>query len=101
LEAELAGEGVLGESGSGDIWDGLIGLRAHFDLTERWYLLPLGDVGAGDSDILAQLYAGAGYRFESFGVGLGLRVMYFDFGSGAPLEDQLIYGPILSGKFAF
>ena len=101
LGVDVQGRGPLNMSRSADIWDGVIGLRAHYDLNELWYLPLLVDVGAGDSDFLTQAYVGLGYRFKHVDAALGFRLMYYDFGDGAPLKDQLVYGPIISVKFTF
>lgn len=101
LEVDVQGRGTVNRSTSSDIWDGVIGARAHYNLSEHWYVPLLVDVGAGDSDFLTQAYAGLSYRFKHVDAALGFRLMYNDFGDGAPLKNQLIYGPVISAKITF
>ena len=36
-------------SDSGDVWDGIVGVRGHVPLTEKWYLPYYFDIGTGQS----------------------------------------------------
>lgn len=102
VRMSLEGErGILDESGSADIWDGMIGVQGEYSINERWFIPFFGDIGAGDSDFVSNVYAGVGYRFDWGQLALGFRTMYWDFGSSAPLKDELGYGPVLSAKFIF
>lgn len=89
------------EGGSAEIWDATIGVRGRYNLNENWYLGYYVEAGAGDSDFIGQFYCDIGYRFKSAEVFFGFRYLSYDFGSGAPLKDETVYGPLLGATFRF
>ena len=105
VKLDIIGNRILGgafnERASGHLWDGLVGVRGEYRISDRWYMPFMADVGTGDSDFAAQVYAGIGYRFKYADVVLGFRYLYYDFASGAPLQDETVWGPILTIGFTF
>ncbi|MFC1818588.1 hypothetical protein ACFL0B_05770 [Thermodesulfobacteriota bacterium] len=45
-------------SESVDLWDGIVGIKGAFMLNKNWYIPYSADIGAGDSKMTWQLYAG-------------------------------------------
>jgi len=88
-------------SGSKDLWDGIVGVRGAFLLNKNWYIPYYGDIGAGDSDLTWQLYAGIGYMFNWGDIVLGYRYLEYDEGNDKLLHDLKLYGPLLGVKFKF
>jgi len=103
LDADIklsVGSTVLAEaSDSGSNWDGIIGVRGHMDLSDRWYVHYYADVGTGDSDSTWQAVAGINYRFERLDAVLGYSHMEWDFDSDELLGDLEIGGPYVGIKF--
>jgi len=87
--------------GSGSNWDAIVGVHGRIDLTDKWYLPYYLDVGAGDSDLTWQAFAGAGYRFQKVDGFLGYRYTYWDFDDSGALDDLDLSGPMLGVKFRF
>ena len=48
------GHGDVKISDSGDVWDGIVGLRGNVKLDKYWYLPYYFDVGTGASDLTWQ-----------------------------------------------
>jgi hypothetical protein len=92
---------VFNESASKDFWDGIVGMRAKFDVGQSWYLPMYFDIGAGDSDFTWQAYAGVGYHFSSFDAVLMYRYLDFEFDNLAAASDLVIKGPLLGAVFKF
>lgn len=94
---------VVDTSGSG--WDGIVGLKANYELNEKWFMPFAFDVGTGDSDSTWQAFAGVGYKYENFDVIAGYRHLEWEFdnsdaGDGA-LNSLDISGPIIGIKYRF
>ena len=88
-------------SSSGDSWAGIVGIRGRIALSEKWYMPYWLDVGTGDSDLTWQAALGIGYRFESFDLVLGYRILDWDLGTGGPLTSLDTGGPQLGVRFEF
>jgi hypothetical protein len=106
VDIELEGDGSGGldfdESGSADIWDGLLGFTGHYNLNERWYLPFMLAAGKGDSDFVFEGFAGVGYHWSRcLDAYLGFKYLYYDFADDTPLTDETAYGPMLSVKYTF
>ena len=100
------GPGLKGDSftksGYASIVDASFGLRGQYNLSDRMYLDYYGEIGAGDSDLIAQAFAAVGYRLNhNADLFFGFRYVYWDFASGAPLEDETAYGPEMGLKIHF
>lgn len=97
--------GVLGRSGgaSADInlWDGIVGAYGNIALGEsRWYIPYYADIGAGThSNWSSMAWAGIGYRFDWGNVLLVYKNIYYDQGSGKPLQDLNLGGGALAVTF--
>lgn len=94
--------GAFSKSGFAQIWDGSVGIRGSYNINDRWFLNYQGEVGAGDSDFIAQAFAAVGYHINSNAdMFFGFRYLYYDFASGVPLEDETAYGPEVGLKIHF
>ncbi|MGI9242302.1 MAG: hypothetical protein ACR2RV_16000, partial [Verrucomicrobiales bacterium] len=92
------GPGLKGDSfsksGYAAIWDASFGVRGQYNLSDRFFLDYYGELGAGDSDLIAQAFAAVGYRLNNNAdMFFGFRYVYWDFATGVPLEDETAYGP--------
>lgn len=93
-------------SGSRDLdwWDPIIGARTTVRLNDRWSLSAYGDYGGFgvNSDMVAQLYGGVGWRFaDSWTASLGYRYYKTEFSKGDFNYDLAIGGPILGLTWNF
>lgn len=92
-------------SGSGNVWDGIVGLRGTYDFNEKWYMPFHFDVGSGETDLTWQAFAGVGYKYENFDLIVGYRYMDFNFDDsdkgGGIFNELTLDGPIVSLKFNF
>ena len=86
---------------SGSVWDGIVGVRGSFNLTEKLYLPYQLDIGTGESDFTWQGFGGIGYRFKWFDVIGAYRYLKWDFGSGKELDDLELHGPFGGIKIVF
>jgi hypothetical protein len=93
--------GSITEDDSGSVWDGIVGVRGHLNLTDKLYLPYHLDIGTGDSDVTWQGLGGIGYRFKHFDVIGAYRYLSWDFDSGDQLDDLNLHGPFLGFKFRF
>jgi hypothetical protein len=82
-------------------WDGLVGVSGQYNLTKRWYVPFLADVGTGDSRLTWQAGAAIGYHFNSVDAVFGYRHLAWDFKGGGALEDLFVTGPYVGVKFSF
>lgn len=97
----LGGPFPLERSRSEENWDGIVGLRGALQLSERWYLPFHADIGAGDSDLTWQLFAGIGYRFSWGDIRLGYRYLSYDLDDDTAVQDLAISGPVLGVGIRF
>ncbi|MEO1191818.1 MAG: hypothetical protein AAFY02_08685 [Pseudomonadota bacterium] len=102
------------ESSGNKTWaDTIFGLRTQWDITDRWNVAAIGDVGGGPfgaSDLTAQGILFAGYRFGLFNerdanLVAGYRALYDDFTTGSGREqftyNATLHGPLLGLSIAF
>jgi hypothetical protein len=81
-------------------WDGIVGLKGHASLGERWFLPYYIDVGTGQSDLTWQAAAGIGYRAgKVWDVALVYRHLEWDLDSTRVIDDMTISGPTLGVIF--
>ena len=81
----------------------MVGVRARWDLSEKWSLLVdanVGGLGVGASYIFG--YGGLvafSYKMEAFNlpaaVSIGARIVYMNLGSGDLAINQTLYGPLV------
>jgi hypothetical protein len=90
---------------SGNIWDGIVGIKGDYAFNEKWFMPFHFNIGTGDTDITWQAFAGVGYKYESFDLIAGYRYLDWNFEDsdpgGAVFNDLSISGPILGAKFRF
>ncbi len=90
---------------SGNLWDGIVGVKGMYDLDEKWFMPFHFDVGTGDTDMTWQAFAGVGYKYESFDLIAGYRYLDWNFEDSSPggqvFNDLTIDGPIVGVKFRF
>ena len=86
---------------SGTDWDAIIGVTGHafFGDENRWFIPYYLDVGTGDSDLTWQAMAGVGYKFGWGATVLTYRYLDYDPGSGSPVSDFSMGGPMLGVSF--
>ncbi len=86
-------------------WDGIVGFKADYTINTKWFMPLAFDVGAGDTDLTWQAFAGVGYKYENFDVIAGYRHLEWDFDDtdpgGGALNSLDISGPIIGGKYRF
>lgn len=88
-------------SGGINNWDAIIGLRGTAQLSERLGVSYYADIGAGDSDMTAQLSAALNYRINNWDLVFGYRYLTWDLGESQVLSDLTFEGPFLGAKFGF
>ena len=101
LDLDLA-LGPLKGGDSGSNWDGIVGAKGIYNLTENWYLAGYLDVGTGDSNVTWQGIGGMGYRFKKwFELNAGYRYLSWDFQGQDTLADLNFQGPFAGLLFRF
>lgn len=105
LKVELDIEPLPKSSDSGDVWDGIVGVRGSVKLNKHWYLPFHFDVGTGDTDLTWQAFGAVGYKFSSFDLVAGYRYLTWEFDDddkgGGTFNDLDISGPMVGVKFVF
>ena len=91
---------VFNRSSSEGFWDGIVGMRANYNLSQTWYLPTYFDVGLGSSDFTWQASAGVGYHFSSFDAVLTYRYLDYEF-DDLVATDLVVKGPQLGAVFRF
>ena len=104
VKAKLAGPGQLPGvqrkiTDSGSNWDGIVGVRGRFDLSEKWYLPYYAELGTGDSNITYQGLAGVGYRFEAVDVIATYRYLKWKFDDNDVLDKLEVERPMIGVKY--
>ena len=94
--------GVGSVSGSGEIWNGISGLRGRIRTGNVGLFIPYYfDIGAGGSNLTWQIASGLGYHANLADVSLTYRYLSFEQSSGATLQRLTIKGPMLAVNFSF
>jgi hypothetical protein len=89
-------------SGREDIWNGIVGLRGRINLGQSGFFLPYYlDIGAGNSNLTWQGFAGVGYQAGWAGVQLGWRYLSYDQGGNSLVQDLALSGGYLAVNFNF
>lgn len=88
-------------SDSGDIWDGIVGVRGEIQLGANFFMPFLLDIGAGESDLTWQAYGGIGYRFNNFDVVAAYRYLDWEFENDQAFDNMNVSGPMAGIKFRF
>lgn len=107
-DVNIQGKGLGGKSFSESAdktWvDPIIGFRIHHDLTEKFFIRALADIGGFgvSSDITWQAMASLGYRVsDKASVGLGYRGIGTDYTSGTTTYDVISHGLLLGFECKF
>lgn len=80
--------------------DGIAGVRGRVTLgASRWFVPWHFDLGAGESELTWQAYAGAGYAFDWGEVVAGWRHLDYRFEDGGVLQDIELGGPLVGAAF--
>ncbi|MDQ7047769.1 MAG: hypothetical protein Q9M39_09265 [Sulfurovum sp.] len=88
-------------SPSVELYDGVIGMKGHINLSENWYVPYMFDVGAGDSDLTWQGQASLGYRFSWGDVLATYRYIHYEKDDTRLVEKLDLYGPKIGFVFHF
>jgi hypothetical protein len=76
-------------------WDGIVGARGLYYLTDKWYIPYSVNVGAGDSDLTWSAQTGFGYKFSKLDAAFGWRYLHYDIGSDTILKELNLNGPFV------
>jgi hypothetical protein len=100
IERELRNAIPSEISGTADWVDPFVGLRARYNLSDRFYTVAKADIGGFGvgSDVVWQAYAGLGYQLNnSVATELGYRYFSLDYsGSGDLVADMQMSGIVIS-----
>ena len=76
--------------------DGVVGLRAIYNINQNWVLTGIGFVGGISSRYEWDLFASIGYRFtETWGAFLGYRALAVDYRNNGFIYDVIQHGPMI------
>jgi hypothetical protein len=92
-----------GGSVQGENWDAIIGVKGRnsFGDDQQWFIQYYADIGAGDSDLTWQAFAGVGRRIDRFELTAGWRHLDYEFGDDARLESLAFDGPLAGASVNF
>ncbi len=89
-------------SDSGDVWDGIVGIRGNLNLDKNWYVPYYIDIGTGESNLTWQWMAGFGCKVSRVvDVVAAWRYLYWKFDDNKVLDNLYINGPMVGVKFRF
>jgi len=89
---------TLSDGGSEQWIDPTVGLYGHYDITDKWFINALGDVGGFGvgSDLTWQAFGAVGYNWtKTLSTSLGYRAIYEDYENGG-----FVYNVTQQGVFA-
>lgn len=101
MKIKIGERSSIKASPSGDVWDGVVGIRGNTNLNDKWYLTYYLDVGTGDTDLTWQAVAGFNYRFDKLDAVFGYRYLDWDFDDDAAFQDINVSGPYAGVRFRF
>jgi hypothetical protein len=87
------------ESGTISSWDGILGARGLYHLSEKWEILYSVNAGAGDSDLTWGAQAGFGYKYSKLEAAFGWRYLNYDIGSDTAVKELNLNGPFVGAIF--
>lgn len=86
-------------SESGNVWDGIVGVKGMYALSPRWSLPYYADIGTGQSDFTWQVAAGVSYHAAKW-VDLAFVYRHLEWDVGGKFVDDLSFsGPALGAIF--
>ena len=101
INASLSGGAGIEVSRSGNVLDGIVGIRGKQNINDKWYLRYYLDIGAGDSDETWQAVAGVGYRLERWDLSLAYRHLEWEFKSDRKIDNLNFSGPGFLAQYHF
>ena len=109
LKSDLLRNNLLGvpvlKTDSAIFWDGIVGTSGKMKFDQNWFLPFHFDVGAGDTELTWQAFAGLGYNFGTWDLVAGYRYLEWDFDdddtAGGTFKDLNMSGPVFGAKFMF
>jgi hypothetical protein len=104
ISRNRTGAPIFSESADKTWVDPIIGFRVHHDLTDKFFIRGLADIGGFgiSSDITWQAMASLGYRLnDKASVGLGYRGLGTDYTSGSTTYDVISHGLLLGLEYKF
>ena len=106
LTGPFGGNAGLGKYGSlsksGDIWNGIAGLRGSVRLGTSAFFVPYYfDIGGGGSRLTWQVAAGIGYQGDAWAISATYRALVLDQDSRAVAATVTIRGPVITLTFQF
>ena len=82
--------------------DGVVGGRAIYELTDKWFMTLIGLGGGISSNYEWDVFGGIGYRFnDRWGAFAGYRALKVDYHDGDFIYDALQDGPVLGAQIRF
>jgi hypothetical protein len=104
ITRNATGATIFSDSGD-DTWvDPIIGFRVHHDLTDKWFIRALADIGGFgiESDLTWQGMASLGYRVtDNASIGLGYRGIGTDYSNDKATYDVISHGLLLGFEYKF
>jgi len=103
-EAELSGCLVCPFSGEDVVrWaDPVFGFRLHYDITDRWFVRAIGDVGGGVSKYQWQAIGATGYRFTDWlSLHAGYRINGVKYEDDGFVFDMNVSGLVMGVGFRY
>ena len=84
-----------------DLWDAIVGVRGHYELSQKWTVPYYFDFGTGSSDLTWQGMVGLTYTFDWGQLMMVYRHLEYDEGSNGLLQDFSFSGPAIGARFSF
>ena len=82
--------------------DFVVGARLRYNITDRWYVQSIADVGGGSSKVSWQYYLGGGFGFTDwFGLDLGYRIVGVDYQKDGFEFDAKVHGFQIGFQFTY
>jgi hypothetical protein len=89
-------------SESGDVWDGIVGIRGNVNLAKDWYIPYYADIGSGQSEYTWQAMAGVGYRINNMvDVVAVYRYLKWKFDDNKVIDNLDFGGPLVGLRLQF
>ena len=80
--------------------DPVFGVSLRYDITDRWFVRGVADVGGGVSRVTWQTYGATGYQFTDwFGLSAGYRLLGVDYNRDGFEFDVIMQGLLLGFEF--
>jgi hypothetical protein len=100
INTSLAGGQPRERSKSGNVWDGVIGIRGKQYFSEKWYIPYYLDIGTGDSDQTWQGVVGIAYQLKRWDLALAYRHIEWELSPTEKLITLISVDRVLRPSFA-